>query len=98
MFAMRRRAGLVVAATAVTVGALTTPALAISVALHHPSNRGAPRSVGSSADLIWTGGVILAVVVLVGVVVFHELIGDRARIIVGAGRRSVRELQSRQQA
>lgn len=97
MFAMRRRAGLVVGASAVIVGALTAPALAISVALHHASNRGASGSAASSADLIWTGAVILAMVAVVGVVVFHELIRDRARIIVGARNRSVREVQSRPQ-
>jgi hypothetical protein len=97
MFAIRRRAGLVVAASAMLVGALTAPAFAASVALHHPSNKGALRSDGSSADLIWVGGVILAVLVVVAVVVFNERIRARARSIVGAGSASVRELQSRPQ-
>jgi hypothetical protein len=97
MSAIRRRAGLIVAASAVIVGALTAPALAASVALHHPSNKGAPSSTGSSADLIWAGGAILAVVVVVGVVVFNEQIRDRARSIVGARRRTVREVEARAQ-
>jgi hypothetical protein len=98
MSAIKRRAGLVVAAGAVIVGALTAPALAASVALHHPSNTGASGSAGSSTDLIWTGGVILAVIVVVGAVVFNEQIRDRARSIVGARRRTVREVQARPQS
>jgi len=94
MAAMRRRAALLAGATTVIVGALTAPAFAISVALHHPAKKGAPDSAGSSADLIWAGGVILAVAVVVGLVVFNERIRDRARHIFGAGGRSVRELQS----
>ena len=98
MFELRRRLGLVVCASAVMVGALTAPAFAISVALHHSSHRAVSGSAGSSADLDWAGGATLAIaVVVVGVVVFHDLFRDRARIILGARTRSTRGLQSRPQ-
>jgi hypothetical protein len=95
MLSVRRRAGLLVGATTVIVCALSAPALAISAALHHPANKGAPSSAGSSTDLIWAGGVILAVAVVVGLFVFKERIRDRARSIVGADGTSTREFQSR---
>jgi hypothetical protein len=68
---MRRRAGLLLGATVVITGALAGPAFAISVALHHAAGRQASGSGSpSTSDLLWTGGVLLVVALLVGALMF----------------------------
>jgi hypothetical protein len=94
--ALRRRAGLIFSATVVISGTLAAPVLAISVAPSRHAGR-TPSSAASAVDVIWTVGVLLAVIAVVAVVVFRGLIRDRAGSILGSRGRRMRGLQSRPQ-